>query len=147
MKRVYVDMDDTIYDFLGAYNKAKFENPAQKFPQSQWGFFLNLKPLPDAIESFKILQTKYDLWILTRPSFKNINCFSEKAYCIQEHFGYDVLEKLILCGDKSLLKGDYLIDDQSNCGQPDFEGEWIQFGSDKFPNWKVVVEYLMKNDK
>jgi 5'(3')-deoxyribonucleotidase len=52
---------------------------------------------------------------------------------------------MVLCGDKSLLKGEYLIDDTNTAGQSDFEGEWIHFGSDKFPNWDSVVEYLMKD--
>ena len=48
-----------------------------------------------------------------------------------------------MCGDKSLLKGDYLIDDMNTDKQSEFEGEWIEFGSNKFPNWKTVVDYLM----
>lgn len=47
--------------------------------------------------------------------------------------------------DKSLLKGDYLIDDQGNAGQENFEGEWIHFKTEKFPDWKSVVDYLMKD--
>ena len=42
-----------------------------------------------------------------------------------------------------LEKGEYLIDDMGNCGQPEFEGEWIEFGSFDFPNWNEVVKYLM----
>lgn len=45
--------------------------------------------------------------------------------------------------DKSLLKGDYLIDDGDNANQNKFEGELIKFGSDKFPNWQVVLDYLL----
>lgn len=35
--------------------------------------------MPGAIESFKKLQEKYDVWILTRLSFRNVNCYTEKA--------------------------------------------------------------------
>ena len=28
-------------------------------------------------------------------------------------------------------------------GQEEFEGEWIHFKTEKFPNWETVVEYLM----
>jgi len=140
---VYVDMDGVLCNFFRAARKALTENPTQRYPQAQWGFFLKLEEIPDAIESFKILQEKYDVWILTRPSFKNVNCFSEKAQWVLEHLGFDVLEKTIMCGDKSLLKGDYLIDDMNTDKQSEFEGEWIEFGSSKFPNWKSVVDYLM----
>ena len=99
--------------------------------------------MPDAIESFNKLKEHYDVWILTRPSFKNINCFSEKAEWVLEHLGFDVLEKTIMCGDKSLLKGDYLIDDNGQNGQPEFEGKWIEFASEEFPDWISVIDYLV----
>lgn len=142
-KRVYVDLDGVLCNFFGAARKALIENPNQKYPQSQWGFFLKLEEIPGAIEAFKKLQEKYDVWILTRPSFKNVNCYTEKAQWVWDHLGYDVLEKTIFSGDKSLLKGDYLIDDQINAGQEEFEGELIRFGSDKFKNWEKVLEYLL----
>jgi 5'(3')-deoxyribonucleotidase len=141
---VYVDMDGVLCNFYGAAKKALIENPSQKYPQSKWGFFLKLEEIPDAIESFRKLQDKYDVWILTRPSFKNVNCYTEKAQWVWDHLGYDVLEKTIMSPDKSLLKGDYLIDDCGNAGQDRFEGEWINFKSDRFPDWKSVIEYLIK---
>ena len=41
--------------------------------------------------------------------------------------------------------GDYLIDDRRFNGASEFTGEWIHFGSEKFPNWNSVLKYL-KND-
>ena len=39
--------------------------------------------------------------------------------------------------------GDYLIDDRTvNCAAQ-FKGEHIHFGTEKFPNWKSVLEYLL----
>lgn len=146
MKRVYVDMDGVLCNFYKAAKQALTENPSQKYPQSQWGFFLKLEEIEGAIEGFKKLQEKYDVWILTRPSFRNVNCYTEKAQWVWDHLGLDVLEKTIMSGDKSLLKGDYLIDDMGNAGQENFEGEWIHFKTEKFPNWRVVVEYLMNKD-
>lgn len=142
-KRIYVDMDGTLCDFFGAARKSLIDNPTQKYPQSQWGFFLKLKPLDQAIESFHKLSEKYDVWILTRPSFRNTNSWTEKAQWIWDNLGYEYVEKTIMSGDKSLLKGDYLIDDDTNANQEKFEGELIRFGSEKFPNWISVLEYLM----
>lgn len=142
-KRIYVDMDGVLCDYYGAYKKSISEFPEQKYPQATWGYFLRLCELPDAVESFRKLQKKYDVWILTRPSFRNVNCFTEKAQWVWDHLGFDVLQKTIMAGDKSLLKGDYLIDDQNGAGQDRFEGEWIHFGSEKFPNWKSVIDYLI----
>lgn len=143
-KRIYVDMDGVLCNFYKAAKQALTKNPKQKYPQAQWGFFLKLEEIPDAIDSFNKLKESYDVWILTRPSFRNVNCYTEKAQWVWDHLGYDVLEKTIISGDKSLLKGDYLIDDQLNANQENFEGELIRFGSEKFPNWKTIINYLIK---
>jgi len=143
---VYVDMDGVLCDFYKASVKAIKENPKQIYPQSKWGFFLKLEEIDGAIKGFRKLEQKYDMWILTRPSFQNVNCYTEKAQWVWDHLGYDIVEKLIMSPDKSLLKGKYLIDDMGNAGQEEFEGEWIHFGSEKFPNWNTVVDYLMNKD-
>jgi len=142
-KILYCDMDGVLCDYFRAARKAIIDNPTQRYPQSQWGFFLKLAEIPGAVEGIRKLQEKYDVWILTRPSFKNVNCFTEKAQWILDHYDFQLLEKTIMCGDKSLLKGEYLIDDRNTDKQSEFEGEWIEFGSYKFPDWKTVVNYLM----
>ena len=140
-KRIYVDMDDTLCHFERAFHKAVALNPKQPFPQSQWGFFLGLEPYDGAIEGLRKLEEKYDVWILTKPSTRNLNCYTEKAKWIYDHFGQDIVDKLIICPDKALLKGDYLIDDKI---WSDFEGEQLHFLSDEYPDWEAVVNYLMK---
>ncbi len=141
MKKVYVDMDDTLCDFIGPFKRGEV---SIKYPQSKVGFFLDLEPLEGAIEGMKTLQTKYKVYILTRPSIKNIHCYTEKAEWIKKYLGEEMLETMILCPDKSLVKGDYLIDDDHRHGQTEFEGEHIHFGKDeKFKTWSQVVEYLM----
>lgn len=140
-KIVYVDMDNTICDFLTPFKSGQFK---LKYPQSKIGFFLDLEPLEGALEGIKTLQQKYDVWILTRPSIKNTHCYTEKADWIKKYFGEEMLEKLIICPDKSLAKGEYLVDDDHRNGQTEFEGEHIHFGKDeKFMTWVQVVEYLM----
>ena len=136
-------MDGVLCDFYGGARKEMKDNPVQKFPQSKWGFFLGLKEIPNAINSINLLKEKYDVWILTRPSFQNLNCYTEKAKWVLDHLGEDMLKKMIISGDKSLVKGDYLIDDQNNANQSKFEGEWLEFGSDKFSNWKSITDYLL----
>ena len=60
-KREYVDMDGVLCNFYKAAKQALTENPNQKYPQSQWGFFLKLEEIPGAIEGFRKLEEKYDL--------------------------------------------------------------------------------------
>lgn len=142
-KRIYVDMDGVLCDFKKGVGLARLKNRDQPFPQSRWGFFLELPEIDGAVAAYRKLEEKYDVWILTRPSFKNLNCYSEKAKWIQDHLGDSVLEKTILIPNKSLVYGDYLIDDQGGFGQEEFKGEWIHFGSQSFPNWQSVINYLI----
>jgi len=142
-KIVYIDMDDTICHYSIKRSKNLLSDPSNQFPQSVPGFFLDLDPIYDAIESIELLKEKYDVWILTRPSVKNLHCYTEKATWIKNHLGEDMVAKLILSPNKSLLKGSYLIDDTTAHGNSEFEGELIQFGTDKFKTWKDVTDYLL----
>lgn len=137
-KRIYIDMDGVLCDFYGAAKLALKNNPKQPYPQSQWGFFLKLKPITGALVAFTYLFDKYDVWILTKPSTRNVNCYTEKAQWVWDNLGEAAVDKLILSCDKSLLKGDFLVDDNIW----DFEGEHLHFGSNRFPNWETIVEYI-----
>lgn len=142
MKRIFVDMDGVLCDYEGAYHRDIAKNPRQVFPQSRFGFFTELEPLSGAIEGFKELQKTYDVWICTRPSVQNLTSYSEKAYWLRKYFGDEILQKTVMTSNKSIVKGDYLIDDQTDWGQTEFEGELLLFGSEKFPDWAHVMEYL-----
>lgn len=135
-------MDGTLCSFFKLARERLKSNPEQKFPQSQFGFFMELEPLPGAIESYKLLEKVFDVRILTRPSAMNIGCYSEKAYWVLKHLGFEAQEKMVLSCDKSIVKGDFLIDDEINAGQLEFEGELITFGKEPFPDWNSVIEYL-----
>ena len=144
-KRLYIDMDGVLCDFKKLYNSELESNPTQPYPQSQFGFFLNLESIPFAIDSINHLQKYFDVWILTRPSVHNLSCYTEKAQWIRKYLGFEMQSKTIMCVDKSLLKGHFLVDDQIEHGQAEFEGKHIHFGSDEFNNWDKVVTYLMSN--
>ena len=48
----------------------------------------------------------------------------------------------ILTHHKNLNVGDYLIDDRTKHGVPEFSGEHIHFGTEEFPDWRTVTAYL-----
>lgn len=131
-------MDGVLCDFKSAAINALEKTPEQRYPQARWGFFLGLKPIPGAIDAFRKLSEKYDVWILTRPSPQNVNCYTEKAQWVWNNLGEEVVEKVIMSCDKNLLKGDFLIDDN----QWDFEGRLIKFGSTEFPDWNSVLKFF-----
>lgn len=147
-KIVYIDMDGVIFDFENAHKEALESNPRQPFPQSQIGFFANLKPIKNAIYSIDELFYHFDVYFLTAPSTKNPLCYTEKRISIENWFGFEACKKLIICENKSLVKGHYLIDDRFDSHkQNEFEGELILFGSEKFPDWNSILTYLFEKEK
>jgi 5'-nucleotidase len=148
MKIVYIDMDDTLCDYRGAHQQALIANPAMSFPQAEFGFFAGLNPIIGAIEGVKKLMDSsiYKPYILTAPSIKNPLSYTEKRIWIESHLGMEVVERLIISPDKSLLRGDYLIDDiKEGKGQDGFEGILIHFGSEECPDWESVMNMLVLN--
>jgi len=142
---VYVDMDDVLCDYSTAHKSATMHDPEVLFPQSKQDFFLNLVPLPDAISTFEYLldSATFDPYILTAPSIENPLCYTEKRLWVEKYLGLAVTNKLIICANKGLLKGDMLIDDWTfGRGQENFEGILLEFGSSKFQDWQAVKCYL-----
>ena len=69
--------------------------------------------------------------------------YTEKRVWVEQQLGMEMVERLIISPNKSLLKGDYLIDDNIiGKGQEDFAGQVFQYGSAEFPNWTVVIQKL-----
>jgi 5'(3')-deoxyribonucleotidase len=138
-KRVYVDMDGVLADYHSRFKEMVLANPDIKYPQATYDFFRNLEQIPLAKKSMFWMKDIFDVWILTRPSFKNPLSYTEKRVWVEENLGIEWVERLILSPDKTLLKGDILIDDFLWVG---FEGEQILFGSQEYPNWDVVQKRL-----
>lgn len=148
-KILYIDMDNVIVDFKSGIDKlspeirAKYEWNFDEVP----GIFATMKPLPDAIESVMELTKYYSTFILSTAPWYNSTAWSDKIEWIHSYFGKDsdspLFKRLILSHNKNLNKWDFLIDDRTANWAWEFEWELIQFGSEKFPNWKTVLEYLL----
>ena len=145
MKRVYIDMDNVLVDFKSGIARLD-ESIRKQYPDEKLdevpGIFALMDPMPGAIEAVHRLAEKYDVYILSTAPWKNPSAWADKVAWVTKYLN-DVLEKrLILSHQKDLLKGDYLIDDSHKHGADTFEGEWIQFGRDPFPDWPAVLAYL-----
>ncbi|MEO1653977.1 MAG: hypothetical protein AAFU64_10555 [Bacteroidota bacterium] len=143
-KIIYVDMDDVLCNFSQALREQyTFSQPRPH--QSKTGFFQNLSLMPQALDSFHFLsqQEIFEVYILTAPSIRNPQSYTEKRLWVEEHLGFEMVNRLIISPNKGLSKGDYLIDDHINGrGQEGFEGKLIHFGSADFPDWLAVMDYF-----
>ena len=110
------------------------------------GIFALMEPMPGAIEAVHKLAEKYDVYILSTAPWKNPSAWADKVSWVTRYLDDVFHKRLILSHHKDFLKGDYLIDDRPKHGADTFEGEWIQFGSDTYPDWPSVVAYLESKD-
>jgi len=144
-KIVYVDMDNVLVDFqtgidkLSEAEKAFFEGRYDEVPS----IFSKMEPMKDALESYKLLCQKYDTYILSTSPWNNDTALNDKLNWVKKYLGHHAYKRLILSHHKHLNIGDYLIDDREKNGADRFSGELILFGSDKFPDWTSVIEYLI----
>ena len=106
------------------------------------GLFGKMKPMEGAVEAVRELQKHYDLFILSTAPWKNPSAWSDKVEWVTKYLDDVFHKRMVITHRKDLCKGDYLIDDRAKNGASDFEGEWIEFGSEKFPDWASVLDYL-----
>lgn len=139
-------MDNVLCDYKAAYQEAIKQDPVNKYPQSQYGFFVNLKPIKDAIESAIELSKNNEVYILTAPSVRNPFSYTEKRVWVENWLGMKFVERLIISPNKGLFHGDILIDDHLNGnGQELFSGRLIQFGCSQYPTWTEVLCEIVTN--
>lgn len=174
MKSIAVDMDQVIADFLGkAYKSAKerfnldmtkeefetarleidYPHLAKDFYSmiNEPDFFRDFELLdPDAVPVLKELSEHYEIYIATA-AMDVPGCFTAKYEWLLEHFPFLNPNHFIFCGDKKVVKADYLIDD--NVRQlRSFTGEGILYSQKynedctefkRVHNWKEIQELFL----
>lgn len=92
------------------------------------GFYTRLKPITGAKEALKsALAAGHDVRIVSSPFISNPTCASDKLAWITKHYGSHWASRLVLTNDKTVVHGDFLIDDK-----PEITGSME-------PTWRHVI--------
>ncbi len=94
----------------------------------QQGFFENLPPIDGAIDGInKLKSLGHEIFICTSPLWYYQHCVKEKYMWIEKHLGIEWVQHAILTRDKTVVRGDFLIDDK-----PEIKGAHA-------PTWEQII--------
>ena len=104
-------------------------------------FFEVLDVMPESQRVMKALQQKYELFIATA-AMEVPTSFVAKYAWLERHFPFIPASHIVYCGDKGILRADYLIDDNPRQLRR-FEGEGILYSA---PHNAAVTGYRRVKD-
>jgi 5'(3')-deoxyribonucleotidase len=143
-KTLYIDMDNVLVDFSSGMDACdpallkQYEGHPDEIP----GIFGLMQPMPGAVEAYRELSEIFDTYIASTAPWNNVQAWTEKRIWVEAYLGEPAQKRLILTHHKNLLRGDFIVDDRTRRGVDRFEGEHVHFGTERFPNWATVLEYL-----
>lgn len=131
---ILIDMDGTLVDwdagFIAAWNKrspldrnlsyymedcvpVEYKHEAESLMNAE-GFFLNLPPMEGALKAVQEMESEggLNVFFCTSPLKLSMYCAQDKIDWILMHLGEEWLNKIIICQDKTEIRGDLLIDDK-----------------------------------
>ena len=138
-KTIFIDMDGVIANFAKAAEEGGWSHRPDKHVN-----YGELEVMPGAEEALRKLNQDFDIFIASTPPWDRPDMWGAKREWIAKHFPY-LKRKLILTHRKDLLIGDILIDDSRWRGQPDFQGDWLWFGTtQRCLDWPSTLELIYK---
>lgn len=173
MQRICVDMDevmaDTLAEHLRRYNQTFDEEvtPKDLAGKGLWevtpadrqlqlrafldaeDFFEDLALMPGAQEVLKELAARFEIFIATQAMVVP-NSLGPKYRWLQRHFPFIPPTHYVFCGNKSILRADFLIDDQPR-NLITFQGQGLLYtaphnltttGFIRVDNWQQVADYF-----
>lgn len=144
-KILYIDMDGVLVDFESGLRRIpeevqlEYGEHRDRIP----GIFSLMDPMPGALDAYAELSGLFNTFILSTAPWENPSAWTDKLLWAKRYLGDLCTKRLILTHRKDLNRGDFLVDDRPHRGHAlDFQGEFIHFGSDEFPDWHVTMTYL-----
>lgn len=106
-----VTLDDKSQRFATAHMPDLVHRKLARDMVNSPGWFAELPVVPDAVEGLPRLAEVAEVWLCSKPLEANPTCRDEKAAWVRENFGEEWEYRLILTSDKSMVRGDFLLDD------------------------------------
>jgi 5'-nucleotidase len=117
-------------------------------------FFEVLEVMPDAQRVLEELQRHFEIFIASA-AMEVPTSFNAKYRWLERYFPFIPYTHIVFCGNKSILRADYLIDDNPRQLRI-FEGEGILYdaphneavtGYRRVKNWLEIEELLLKAER
>ena len=175
MKRVLVDMDEVIADTTGgmiAWYKGVYggdidyakmlegKSLVKGFPEAHQahvrqqlfepGFFRHLPVMENSVEVLEQMNKRYEVFIVSAAT-EFPNSLTDKYHWLMEHYPFFNWKQLVLCGVKSMIEADFIIDDHTR-HLVTFKGKPYLFtaphnlneqGFERLNNWKEAGEKFL----
>lgn len=112
-------------------------------------FFLDLEVMEGSQDALRRLSDQYEIFIVTA-AMEFPASLAPKYQWLKKHFPFLNEKHFVFCGDKSIIRTDYLIDD-TPLNLEKFEGEGLLFSAPhninntsyvRLNNWKEVEQYF-----
>jgi len=106
-------------------------------------FFADLEVMPESQRVLEALQSRYEIFIASA-AMEVPTSFNAKYQWLERHFPFIPPSHIVYCGDKGILRADYLIDDNPHQLRR-FHGEGILFSSPhnlRVKGFKRVKDWL-----
>ncbi|MED4599561.1 5'-3'-deoxyribonucleotidase [Paenibacillus validus] len=174
MKRIAIDMDEVIADAMSKYLRLYNEGFQEQLTAADLhgvklralrpersddiheifmtnDFFRDLEVMPHSQEVIRELSESYEIFITTA-AMEVPTSFNAKYAWLKEHFPFLSDMNFVFCGDKSIIRADYLIDDNAKHFER-FEGQGLLFTSPhniletgyvRVNNWLEVRDFFAK---
>ena len=171
-KRIAIDMDQVMADVMAKYlTLYEEENGIRPRKEDYWGskiyklkggmklrrhlfekgFFADLPVMKDSQEVIKELTEYYDIFITTA-AMEFRESLADKRDWLEEHFPFIHWKNMVLCGDKSIIRADYMIDDHA-FNLRTFTGKGLLYTAShnihetaftRVNNWQEIREFFEK---
>lgn len=173
MERVIIDMDEVMADTMGAmmewYKDEYGNDPDYSKMIGSWmlgipeqhrdvvrerlysvGFFRHLPVMADCVDVVNEMNKKYEVFIVSAAT-EFPNSLKDKMEWLNEHFSFLSWRQVVLCGDKRMIAGDYMIDDHTR-NLVHFKGKPYLYstimnaheeGYNRLKNWKEIAAVFL----